>query len=140
MENKYVLAFIYIVSLISLILYSYGEKLFNYFVNQIKYSLLKHVFNRMVKEAKLEEEGKKYFKILRKMILYCEYFDYNLLMKLMNEGYSKHNCKLVEELWGTITIVRKEYFLFYSNMFNIGIFLPVFMPVLMHFYKTLIKK
>ncbi|RVD91612.1 hypothetical protein TUBRATIS_19240 [Tubulinosema ratisbonensis] len=140
MNKKYHLPLIYILSLFLIIIDSFYKEILSYFINKYNYSHLSKTFNQKIQEINLEGKEYEFWKIIRKLIIFHDYFKHKLLLQLIKEGYSLKNFRMALELWNNLEIKPKKYILYYSDMYNLGIFLPFFFPVLIHFYKKISKK
>lgn len=132
------MAIVYAFSIILVTALEFGPIFIKYCLKNRTMMHLKNLFNQKIKSI-YDLDEIRYYQILRKIIIYNEYFRH-----LDIENLIKHcDIKILQKLyyeWNGLKIKKKELFLFYSLYYNLGIFLPIILPISLHIFKSLKRK
>lgn len=129
---------LYLASIAAVTFFHFKNFILRYFEENNKYAELKCLFNKNVVKV-FSEDQKKYYILLRKMILYNTYF-MHIDMKKLIECYTRENYAIIQMEWKSLKISNRNIFLFYSTPYNLGIFLPIFLPIIFHVLNFIKKK
>lgn len=128
---------VYLAMIAAITFFHFGNHFIEHCVNKYKYGVFRTLFNKKLAEISNADE-ERYYRVVKKLILYHTYFRHLDLESLIRT-YDKNTYEVVCREWKNIRIVEKNVFLFYSTPYNIGFFVPIFLPVAFHASK-LIKR
>lgn len=133
--KRVALMLLYCASIVAATLLHFGYHIADHYNAAKTQRVLKQLFNSRIRTVRSTEE-QKYYILVRKLILYEEYFRHldlqNMILKYDCDKYT-----VLRREWANMTLNNKDVFLFYSVSYNVGIFMPIFLPIAMHVIKSL---
>lgn len=126
-------ALLYGLSIATVTALHFGRRAIEHYMETMRYRMLRHVFNTRIQELASADE-RTYYVLARRLVLYSKYFGHLDLVRLITVC-SKDNYDIMHREWAGLRIKPRNLFLVYSASYNLGIFMPVFLPIALHFLK-----
>lgn len=127
-------ALIYILSIVAVTALHFGHRAVEHYTEARQYNMLRLVFNTKIQSITSKQE-RMYYMLARKLVLYNRYFGHLDLMSLITVC-SKENYNTMCREWASLRIRPKDIFLVFSIPYNMGMFLPIFLPIVLHLLKA----
>eukprot|EP00866_Antonospora_locustae_P002243 jgi/Antlo1/2243/1854 len=127
-------ALLYGLSLAAMTAFHFGHRVVEHYAEKTHCKMLRNVFNTRIQSIASEEE-KMYYLLARKIVLYNRYFGHLDLVNLITVC-NKENYDIMHREWVCLKTSPRDLFLVFSIPYNMGIFMPVFLPIAIHILKA----
>lgn len=127
-------ALLYGLSLAAVTALHFGRRVAEHHTEKRHYNMLRHVFNTRIQGIASDDE-RVHCVLARKLVLYNRYFVHLDLVSLITVC-SKENYDTMRREWASLRTRPRDLFLVFSFPYNMGIFMPVFLPIALHLLKA----